>query len=619
MLDRMRRAQQRRRPRGLHIRLPDGELSNVERGLRVAADIELGSFVDATMRLLATLVADGACPPPAIVAVRCREDTVELVLDEAGSRLAQTAPAPFRADGRVWSIDRQWLSGLSSEERRRLSEEEAPLPGLVTLGGDAEKTVLVDVERMRSLSVTGPDAALVLQGMIVELATLPWADGAEVVVVGHPGELRALDRVRRASSIAGLFLEMQQRAAQQRNLADDAGTVGTIEGRWRSGGDSWDPVVVVCLPAAADAEPEAANRLVALTGEGDRGVAAVVGADLATRWRASADEGAITLTGPWEQMPEDRTSVRHHQELAVQPVHPALLDDVEALVAVAGERAVPAPSAGPRSVVPRGESEVASLSDHEVEVRVLGPVDVQGAARPFSRAWCLELVVYLALHPGGATTDQWATALWPDRIMAPASLHSTASAARRALGVSASGIDHLPRAHGRLALGPSVTSDWARLQSLAATDDPERWAAALRLVRGRPLESLRGGDWAVLEGIVAAIEAGVVDLASRYAQWCLANDDPTGAESAARRGLRVSPYDERLYRVLLRAADAAGNPAGVEGAMEELVHLVAQDVEPYDVVHPETWDLYMSLSRRPRLGGGGPGTGQASSSLARAR
>jgi hypothetical protein len=53
--------------------------------------------------------------------------------------------------------------------------------------------------------------------------------------------------------------------------------------------------------------------------------------------------------------------------------------------------------------------------------------------------------------------------------------------------------------------------------------------------------------------------------------------------------------------------------------MEELVHLVAQDVEPYDVVHPETWDLYMSLSRRPRLGAGGPGTGQAPSSLARAR
>ena len=619
MLDRMRRAQQRRRPQGLTIRLPDGELSNVERGLRVAADIELGSFVDSAMRLLANLVADGVCAPPAVAAVRCRQDAVELVLDESAGETAPVAPGPFRATGPVWSLDRQWLSGLSPQERRRLSGAEAPLPTLVTLGCDPEGTVLVDVERMGSLSVTGEDATLVLQGMVVELATLPWADGAEVVVVGHPGELRALDRVRRAPSIAGLLSEMQQRAAHQGALAALAGTAGTIEGRWRQGGDSWDPVVVVCLPAAADAEPEAAGRLVALAGEGDRGVAVLAGADLATRWWASAEGGMITLVGPRERVPGEQPSTDPGQELAVQPMHAELLDDVDALVAVAAAPAVKPAASSRAPGMSAGEREDSGRSVHEVEVRVLGPVDVEGAAKPFSRAWCLDLVVYLALHPGGATTDQWATALWPDRIMAAASLHSTASAARRALGVSASGLDHLPRAHGRLALGPSVTTDWARLRSLAATDDPAQWAAALRLVRGRPLESLRGGDWAVLEGIVAGIEAGVVDLASRYAEWCLVNDDPAGAESAARRGLRVSPYDERLYRLLLRSADAAGNPAGVERTMEELAELVARDVEPYDVVHPETWDLYVSLSRRPRVGQGRGAANQDPSSLARAR
>jgi hypothetical protein len=29
------------------------------------------------------------------------------------------------------------------------------------------------------------------------------------------------------------------------------------------------------------------------------------------------------------------------------------------------------------------------------------------------------------------------------------------------------------------------------------------------------------------------------------------------------------------------------------------VRLVAEDVEPYDAVHPETLDLYRVLSRRP--------------------
>jgi hypothetical protein len=233
-----------------------------------------------------------------------------------------------------------------------------------------------------------------------------------------------------------------------------------------------------------------------------------------------------------------------------------------------------------------------------VEVRILGPVHVVGAERPFTRAWSLDLVVYLALHPAGATTDQWATALWPDRLMAPASLHSTASAARRALGARADGADHLPRSHGRLCLASSVTSDWQAFTAGAADMDPEAWRRSLQLVRGRPFEGVRALDWAVLEGVLPVIEASVVDVANRLATWALEIGDAATAQWAARQGLLVSPYDERLYRVLLRAADLAGNPAGVESAMAELVRLVAEDVEPYDAVHPDTLALYRTLSRR---------------------
>jgi hypothetical protein len=121
------------------------------------------------------------------------------------------------------------------------------------------------------------------------------------------------------------------------------------------------------------------------------------------------------------------------------------------------------------------------------------------------------------------------------------------------------------------------------------------------LRRGRPFGGVRGSDWALAEGIEATIEAGVVDLACRYADERLSSSDPMGAEWAARQGLRVCPYDERLFRVLLRAADAAGNPAGVEAVMDELVSVVADEIEPYDAVHPETYALYASLSRRRSL------------------
>jgi len=182
--------------------------------------------------------------------------------------------------------------------------------------------------------------------------------------------------------------------------------------------------------------------------------------------------------------------------------------------------------------------------------------------------------------------------------MAPASLHSTASAARRSLGTTSSGDDHLPRARGRLALGAGVRTDWDTFVDLSQSSRPDDWRAALEFITGRPFDGLRSPDWVVLEGILATVEAGVVDLACRYAQHSLEHFDAPRAEWAARQGLRVSPYDERLYRVLLHASDVAGNPAGVESVMAELVHLVADAVEPFDAVHPETLALYRRLSRR---------------------
>ncbi len=223
----------------------------------------------------------------------------------------------------------------------------------------------------------------------------------------------------------------------------------------------------------------------------------------------------------------------------------------------------------------------------------------QGVAVRFTRAWAKELVVYLAVHPGGALNETWATALWPERLMAPSSLHSTVSVARRSLGTARDGSDHLPRSHGRLALAASVGTDWGRFQALAASDDLEDWCGALTLVRGRPFEGMRATDWSILDGTAPAIESAVVDLSGRLAGARLRAGDAQGAEWSARQGLLVSPYDERLYRMLLRAADAAGNPGGVESVMSDLVRVVADEVEPIESVHPSTLALYRSLSRRP--------------------
>jgi DNA-binding SARP family transcriptional activator len=244
----------------------------------------------------------------------------------------------------------------------------------------------------------------------------------------------------------------------------------------------------------------------------------------------------------------------------------------------------------------------------EVEVAVLGPVEVRGAAQAFGRAAALDLVVYLALHPGGAGHDVWGSALWTDRSISMATLHSTASVARRALGRSSQGIEHLPRGGGRLRLSPTVGSDVERFARHANSPDPAEWPEALRLIRGRPLDGLRLGDWAVLDGTQAALESMVVDTALKGATDALQGGQAEAAEWMVRQGLRASPYDERLYRALLRITEAKGDRIGLHAVMTELLRKAVDAssplpgsephpgaASPVALVHPRTVDLYQRL------------------------
>ena len=599
-LNRMRRAQQRRRRTGRVIKLPEGHLADVERGLRVTSSLESLTSVDRALRMLGSLTGSTAGPGSPLVAVRTEPDGVELLFDR--SRLLGPAPAPFEAteDPAVWALPARWQETRGTDELRALEGTENPCPTLVTIGYEGPATALVNLESLGSLSIAGADAALLLEAVIVELGTLPWAESVDVVVVGHTGELKALERVRQLTTVAAAVAEVRRRLAAEVRLAGESGLDSTADARWKTSDSAWDAMVVVCLPSAAEAEQEACRRLIELAGDGHHGICALIGSSMTARWTAVVDDGGpMALMGPAGWLP--------HPGVVRQPSAPDLLDDVDSILAIAsGDEDDPRPGAvgiaepatrAGISLPPSSRTAAGRSDEHEIEVRVLGPVEVVGG-KPFTRAWALELVVYLVMHESGASTDQWSTALWPDRLMAPASLHSTASSARRSLGTSIKGEDHLPRSHGRLALAKTVTSDWAQFRHLAASDDPEQLAQALRLIRGRPFLGLRSTDWVLLEGFMADIEGTVVDAACRLAEHALQQGDPTGAETAARCGLKVSEFDERLYRLLLRAADAAGNPAGVESTMRELVRLVADEVEPYDAVHPDTLELYKQLSRR---------------------
>jgi DNA-binding SARP family transcriptional activator len=252
----------------------------------------------------------------------------------------------------------------------------------------------------------------------------------------------------------------------------------------------------------------------------------------------------------------------------------------------------------------RGKEPVPVPVNPLTEVSVLGPVQVNDAAESFlHRRRLTELVAYIAMHPEGVTTDSIATALWPERRVPPQTLANRLSEARRALGRASDGRPRL-RKKSRRHFIVEVETDWDRFRDLASEGSgADSWRRALGLVRGRPFDALDRGEWAHLEGYGAAIEASVIGVACRLGEYSIGRGRPELAHWAALQGLLVSPWDERLYRLLMRAADGLGNRGGIDEALRNLARALELEGDPLLGIHPETSSLYRSLisgDRPPR-------------------
>jgi len=652
LLERMRQVQQRHRADGNYIRLPGRSHSQFEQRLRLGGGAEIAHAVDCAIHLF---VRGGSGPQwgrPTVTGVTVGADTLQLTTD--GTVSVEDLANPFvpGPDGSSIVVDRALLP--SSATGRRTTPGPPPAPLLVTAGQGSDGLIMVNLESLGTLIVGGDPSGSegVIRALSLELATSLWNGWFDLVVVGFGAELERFDRVMAVPDLPPLLESLYRRRLHGIELLRTTGLHSFAQARCVDDSDDWDPIVVVCGPTVSG---EYLSELLELGSDPHLGVAVVAvgetggspdGLSLSGRPQPDSMDllGSVVVPQQLEAAELDGVTAlmdtagsRQSVLLSEEPyVNISVPMPMRPTPTPADRRDPPSsltspPSQGPEEwpIRRRSTDRISSPGRHtrtrsasidvetatgsgagrapaqggatdsgaEVEVLVLGQIGIRGATREFTRAWAKELVVFLAMHPHGASTEAWATALWPDRLMAPSSLHSTASVARRALGQARNGVDHLPRSHGRLALSDTVTTDWNRFVIHADSDDPAEWRRALDLVRGRPFEGIRSSDWPILEGIGPAIEAAVVDLSGRLAGSCLEADDPRGAEWAARQGLLVSPYDERLYRTLMRAADLSGNPAGVESAMSELVRLVADDIEPLDSVHPSTMDLYRSLTR----------------------
>jgi DNA-binding SARP family transcriptional activator len=652
-IDRLRRAQRRRRRPGERVPLPEPELAGVEWAARLGADLTGAAFIELALRALVGALSSRQAEPPAVLAAQLGRRQLGLVLTGAAP-----APPPFqsREGGRRWVLPRS----ANRDALEDLAEgAPSPLPGLVTLGTDnTGAEVLVDLEEIGLVSLVG-DALCTREVVLaagVQLATNEWRDFVSVVLVGFPEAPHGLERVQLVTSVEEVLDDLERLAEENAELLADAELGSTLEARVAGeAGDAWIPTLVLCA-AAPDAE--AAERLVAVaTGPGNAGVGVLIAGEVdGAVWELPVEADTLQipelgLTLRPQRLPEEEAAaVEELIEVGRGPLHRGGEHwrddddgDVDGTENDAGEDDVAWSGTEPGEThellarwgtdddlvvddvdeepeAPQGPADVGVLSavDEDpapnVLVRLLGPLEIDddGELVPLERGKAREALSYLASHPRAAVDgDRLCEALWPgqDPRKKVGTFNTTMWFVRNALGVTADGSARLPKLRGTQRLyrldDKLVDVDYdvlvgALRRARGATPEVALplLRDALELVRGRPLEHVgKGYEWAFAEGLVYEMEATVADAAHRLAELCLDAGDAEGAHWAVRQGLRASPGNEQLYRDQMRAANAAGNPAGVEAAWEELGRM-AEEEEPYDGLDPATVATYRELSRR---------------------
>ncbi|HEV2309324.1 MAG TPA: hypothetical protein VGU73_02280 [Acidimicrobiia bacterium] len=446
---------------------------------------------------------------PQPLAAHLSEDAFEVFWDGPPG----PPPAPWQPSrsGWVWEAEPGRLSASASD----------PLPTLVRLGETATGALWLNLGAFRLVALVGAaeETTPLLAAVAGELARIAGAEPVESVAVGDADQQVDVD-----AALALLWRRAAHRPRRQR-----------VRRQRRRPHDALAPLVVA---VPRDAPAGTVDRLVNAS-IGDPDVTLLVDGD--------ADRADLRLT-----CREGRVEV-------------PCLGDVTAAIPRAAPRPGPPEPVRP-SPVP--EPEHASAAHPRVQVCLLGEVEIHGASGPRAGK-CLELVAYLACHPGGAPDHQIRAALWPDAPPTAATWANRVSVARKALGADDTGEPYLRRFRRHVGqLAPTVGTDVDVIEAAlgaASSASPAAaaatLAAALTAVRGRPFD-LAFYSWASHEGHIERCERVVADATHRLVELALGAGDARRAVWAVAQGLRACPDSETLRddAARARAASRAATP-----------------------------------------------------------
>ncbi len=605
LLQRLRRTQLRHRHPNTIPTPPPPEARTTEITLREAAAPTALELVDLALRAMARDVTTNHIPPPDVVGIHLTSDILRLLLWTPHHH----PPTGWEVDddGRSWTLPTR----IDVEQLRRRAEGvPAPYPTLVTVGHNDDTHLLLDLEHLGAVQITGNPSAVTAATitMATELAASPLADSIDIVCVAFGDELAHLERIRAVDSLDDVLPAVETKADAVANL----GSPTPLDGRLApTGADTWHPLVIL---DPAPTPPPCAERLLAIAHSG-RAVAAVVGYPTGGRWRLRLEDDTIRIDPlGWTLA---RRNLTPNEQAAIADLVTAA-QDPDGIPTDPVDELVAGGAVTDRDLAPTLGLDEADMSPSmpagPVEVRVLGPVHVAGIDRRFPARKCVELVTYLAFHRQGVEADVLMEALWPEQAPNSRRLSQLVSRARLTLGDDPDGIPYVPYVtDGLYRISSHLQTDLdtfiQRIRAAEATSAGERLDhlhAALDLVQAAPFSGVGSGyAWAHTEGIGTHAIVAVDNTAHQLADLALDAGQLDLAEWAARRGLIATYACEACYRNLMRIAIAQQNPVALEAIYTELLTAVDADDGPDAAtwLEPETVELYERHSRRHRRAG----------------
>ncbi len=255
LLDRMRRVQQRHRIGGTYIKLPRWPHSLIEQRLRIGDGPDITQAVDSALRLFVREWRSSNADAPLVNGVIVRPESVELAIDSVEA--VSDFGGLFTVDqtGRSVQVDRRELSP-SRVPRKGMMAGNPPAPLLVTAGRGSDGLVLVNLESLGTLLVTGDPTGCegVVRALALELTTSFWAGRFDLILVGFGAEFERFDRVEAEDDVRSVLNAICHRRIRADELLQTTGNPSFASARITDQSGKWDPLVVICGPTVSHDE-----------------------------------------------------------------------------------------------------------------------------------------------------------------------------------------------------------------------------------------------------------------------------------------------------------------------------------------------------------------------------